>query len=115
MGRETVLGVEENVEAVLCYSLGFLTGLLFYLLERDNAFVRFHAAQSIIVFGALYVASLLLSYLSLLTLPVQVVYGVLGSLLSVASLLAWILLMVRAYQGEWYEFPVAGRLAMKRI
>jgi len=115
MGRETVLGVEENVEAALCYSLGFLTGFLFYILEKENSFVRFHAAQSIIVFGAIYVVSLLLGYVSFLPFPARMIYGLVGSLISVGGLLIWILLIVKAYQGEWYELPVAGELAMKRV
>ncbi len=52
---KTSLGLEENIEGVLCYLLGFITGIAFYLLEKENKFVRFHAMQSIIVFGALFI------------------------------------------------------------
>lgn len=52
---KTALGIDENIEGLLCYVLGFLTGILFLVLEKDNKFVRFHAMQSIVTFLALFV------------------------------------------------------------
>jgi uncharacterized membrane protein len=49
---KTSTGMEQNLEGLLCYVLGWLTGIIFLLLEKDNKFVRFHAIQSILVFGA---------------------------------------------------------------
>ena len=45
---KTSLNIEENIEALLCYVLTWVTGLLFLILEKDNKFVKFHAMQSII-------------------------------------------------------------------
>ena len=49
------INMQPNLAALLSYLLGFVTGLIFYLIEKDNKFVRFHAMQSILVFGALFV------------------------------------------------------------
>jgi len=45
---KTALGIDENIEGLLCYVLGFITGILFLVLEKDNKFIRFHAMQSIV-------------------------------------------------------------------
>ena len=57
----TSTGIQPNVAALLSYLLGWVTGLIFFLIEKDNKFVRFHAMQSIIVFGALTVFNIVLS------------------------------------------------------
>jgi hypothetical protein len=44
-------GLEPNVAGLLCYLVGWITGLVFILIEKENQFVRFHAMQSIIIFG----------------------------------------------------------------
>lgn len=99
---KTSTGLEENVAGLLCYVLGWVTGLVFILLERENKFVRFHAMQSIIVFGSLSVLSILTPFIWIFTpLP-----GLLGFVL-------WIILIIRAYQGVMYKLPVVGDLAEK--
>ena len=52
---KTSLNLDENIEGLLCYLGIWITGLIFYLLEKDNKFVKFHAMQSIIVFLSLFV------------------------------------------------------------
>ena len=54
--EKTSTGLTENVAGLLCYILGWITGIIFLILEPDNKFVRFHAIQSIIVFGIISVA-----------------------------------------------------------
>jgi uncharacterized membrane protein len=117
----TDTGLEPNVAAALSYLLGVLTGVLFYLLERDNDLVRFHAAQSIVVFGAFFVASVAFSVLSavasaagggfflfgLLSLVVSLVWFV----VAVAGFVLWLYLIVRTYQGENPRIPVAAGVA----
>ena len=46
-------GLSENVAGLLCYILGWITGLIFLLIDK-RPFVRFHAAQSIVVFLGLH-------------------------------------------------------------
>ena len=45
---ETSIGMQPNLAGLLCYFFGFITGLVFYLIEKKNKFVRFHAMQSMV-------------------------------------------------------------------
>ncbi|MDP3142898.1 MAG: hypothetical protein Q8N14_02985, partial [Candidatus Omnitrophota bacterium] len=56
---KTSTGIEPKVAGLLSYLLGFITGVIFLLIEKENKFVRFHALQSIIVFGFLFVLGLI--------------------------------------------------------
>ena len=106
--EKTSMGLDENVAGLLCYVLGWVSGLAFYLLETDNKFVRFHSLQSIVVFGALTVASLILRWIPVIGLALYVIVSILGVVL-------WIVLMIKAYQGEKYKLPIAGDFAEKRL
>lgn len=99
---KTSTGMQPNMEALLSYVLGFITGLIFYLIEKENKFVRFHAMQSIVVFGALFVAGFILSFIPIINL-----------IFWIAEFVLWIMLMVKAYQGEKFKLPVAGDIAEK--
>ena len=103
---KTSSGMDANVAALLSYVLGFITGLIFYLIEKDNKFVRFHAMQSMIVFGFLFVAGMVLSLIPFVGL-------VLAPLVGIASLILWIVLMIKAFQGEHFKLPIAGDIAEK--
>ena len=104
--EKTSTGLQENVAALLCYLVLWASGLIFILLETENKFVRFHAMQSVIVFGSLSVISIILTPLGAIGLGIAGVAGLLAIVL-------WIVLMVKAYQGEKYMLPVVGELADK--
>jgi len=121
-GSET--GLDENVAGALSYLLGFITGAIFLLVESENRFVRFHAAQSIVVFGGLAVVSIVLSILStiltgvILTGAAFGLFGLVSLLLSLfwmvvslASLGLWLFLMFQAYQGKTTRIPIAAGIA----
>jgi len=101
---KTSTGLQQNVAGLLCYVLGWITGIVFLLLEKDNQFVRFHAIQSIIVFGAVTIADIILNF-------IPVIGWVLAWIIGVVALILWIILMVKAYQGQMYKLPVAGNIA----
>ena len=94
-------GLDPNLAGLLCYLLGFVTGVVFLIIEKEDRYVRFHAFQSLAVFGALFV-------LSIVARVIPLVGGFIGVLVGVGSLILWILLMVKAYQGERYKLPLAG-------
>jgi uncharacterized membrane protein len=104
---KTSTGLEENVAGLLCYVLGWVTGLVFFLLEQENKFVRFHAMQSIIVFGALTVVNFIFIF-------IPVIGWIIGWILWMLALILWIILMIRAYQGKKYKLPIAGEIAEKQ-
>jgi len=103
---KTSTGLEENIAGLLCYVLGWISGLVMLLVEKENSFVRFHAWQSIIVFGAVTIVTTVLGVL-------PVIGWVLSSLLGVLAFVLWIILMVKAFQGDRYKLPWAGDLAEK--
>lgn len=101
---ETSLGMEPNVEALLCYLFGFITGIIFYALEKENKFVRFHAMQSIVTFGFISVLSMVLAY-------IPIIGWILIPFVYIGSFIIWIILMVKAYKEESFKLPFAGNIA----
>ena len=100
----TSTGLNENTAGLLCYVLGWLSGFVFILIEQGNKFVRFHAMQSIIVFGAFTIVTFVLNLI-----PVVGVFFT--GILSALALVLWIVLMVMAYKGKLYKLPWAGDIA----
>jgi len=101
-------GLNQNVAAALSYFLFFITGIVFLLIEKENKFVRFHAMQSTLTFGGLFVANLVLTFIPFLGWAIS-------ALLSVVGVILWIVLMIKAYQGEEYELPVVGQIARDQV
>ena len=99
-------GLEENVGGLLCYVLGWVSGIVFLIIEPENKFVRFHAFQSIIVFGILTLIGIVFS-------PIPFVGGFITWIASIAGFILWIVLMVMAAQGKKYKLPWAGDFAEK--
>jgi uncharacterized membrane protein len=106
---KTASGFDANLAAALSYALGWVTGLVFLLTEPDNKFVRFHAMQSTIVFLALSAVCLLLQMVPLLGMLVTVFVVI------PASAVLWLLLMLKAYQGERFKLPIVGEMAEQRV
>ena len=96
-------GLPKNTAAALSYVLGWLTGIIFLLIEKDP-FVRFHAMQSIITFGILT----LLSF-------VPVIGWILSPLVMIVGFILWLVLIFKAYQGEEFKLPVIGEFAKKQL
>lgn len=116
---KTSTGIEPNVAALLSYVVGWVTGLIFFLIEKDNKFVRFHALQSIVVFGGLTVVMIILSvFVSILFMArlyfLFPLFRLINALLWLLGLALWIVLMVKAYQGEHFKLPIAGDIADKK-
>lgn len=106
--QKTSSGLSQNIAALLCYLAGFVTGIVFLFIEKENRFVRFHAIQSILVFGTIFVLSFVLT-------AVPLIGWLLGILLSPLSLVLWIYLMWKAYHNEWAKLPVVGDIAEKQL
>lgn len=105
-------GLEPNLAALLSYALGWITGLIMILLEKKDGFVRFHAMQSIITFGAITFLIVVLGILDGLDI-VGRLFWALSIVAWIMAVVLWIVLMVKAYQGERYKLPIAGDLAEK--
>lgn len=102
--QKTSTGLDQNIAGLLAYVLGFITGIIFLILEKDNKFVRFHAMQSTITF------------LVLLVIGMIPFFGpVLSFIVSPIAFILWIVLMYKAYQGEMFKLPVIGDYAAKWV
>jgi uncharacterized membrane protein len=101
---KTSLGLDENIEGVLCYLAGFLSGIVFFVLEKDSEFVKFHAMQSIIVSIAIFVITTVLAF-------IPIIGWLLDILITFGSLALWLYLMYKAYKGEQYKLPYIGDIA----
>ena len=100
--------MDANIAAALSYLVGFVTGVIFLLVERENKFVRFHAMQSTILFAGIVVIDILLQLVPILGALV-VIFVVIP-----ASAILWLLLMFKAYQGEEFKLPLVGQMAADR-
>ena len=101
--------MDANIAAALSYLVGFVTGVIFLLLEKENKFVRFHAMQSTILFAGIVVIDILLQLVPILGALV-VIFVVIP-----ASAILWLLLMFKAYQGEEFRLPLIGDMAAERM
>ncbi|RWZ58237.1 DUF4870 domain-containing protein [Halobacillus fulvus] len=106
--KKSSTGLQENVGGLLAYLLGFVTGIVLLLVEKENDKIRFHSMQSIIVFGGLFVIGIVSNFIPIIGLLISL-------LLAPVSLVLWILLMVKAYQGERYHLPVVGKMAEDQL
>ncbi len=103
---ETSTKLEENVASLLCYVLGWVSGIVFLILEPENKTIKFHAFQSILVFGVLFVLAMIFTW-------IPFIGWIIALIIWIAFVILWIVLMVKAYQGEKYKVPIAGDLAEK--
>lgn len=111
-------GLSENAAATLSYALGWLTGLVFLLIDK-RPYVRFHAAQSLVLFGGLHILRIILGMAFGISFLGGGMLGWTGfsfglgiyHLLSLAGFVLWILCMVKAFQGEKFVLPIVGDIA----
>ena len=109
-GEKGELGLSENVAGLLCYAGLWVTGLVFYLIDKRPS-VRFHAAQSMVVFGGLQIADIILEEVFVSMFRAFSLGGFLIRVLQLLGLVLWILLMIKAYQRELFRVPVAAPVA----
>lgn len=105
-GRSS-LGLDENIAGLLCYLAGWITGLIFFFLEKESRFVKFHAMQSILTSLSFTVATVFLNFIPIIRL--------FSGLLGLAQFIIMIICMVKAYNKEWFKLPVVGDIAEQQI
>lgn len=115
-GAPATAGLAENVAGALCYVLGWLTGIIFLVVDKRHS-VRFHAAQSIVVFGGLTVIYWVIGAM----FATSIAFGAFGMgwsfgyaifmIVRLVFLVLWIFLMFKAYQGEQFRVPIAANIA----
>lgn len=118
-------GLDDNVASLLAYLFQFVGGLVFFLIEKDSRFVRFHAMQSMLLSGVFWIGLIALWIVSaVLMLILGQISGVLAGLiwvitvllqvvLVVAALIGFILCMIKAYGRQYFKLPLLGSYAEK--
>lgn len=91
----------------LAYLVGPVTGVIFLLVEKENKFIRFHAMQSTIALGGLWVLLVVLGFIPF--------FGFISIFLWPLNFILWIVLMVMAFQGKMFKLPVVGEMAAKKV
>ena len=105
---KTSLDLDQNMAGLLCYIGGWITGIVFLVLEKENKFVRFHALQSLLTFLPLSVLAWLLGW-------IPFIGWALTGLVWILMVILWLILMFKAYRGEKYKLPLVGDIAEKEI
>jgi uncharacterized membrane protein len=104
-------GLQENVAGLLCYLLWWVTGIIFLLIDK-RPFVKFHAAQSIVVFGGLSIIKIAILFLHGMGGLIGFgFFGLIGLVVWLLSVVLWILLMIKAYQHQMFRVPIAADIA----
>ena len=118
-------GLDENIAALLSYVFGWISGLVFFLIEKDSRLVRFHAMQSLLLSGGFAVIMFVLWFAAvILGLIVGYASNLLGSLvwivamliisaLSIAVLVGWVMCLIKAFNKEYFKLPIIGNYAEK--
>ena len=103
---KTGTGLSKQTAGALSYVLGPITGVIFLIIERDS-FVRFHAMQSIVTFVGLFALQWMLG--------LTIILAILVPLVGIISFIIWLICIYKAWQGEEWEVPFAGKLARQLV
>ena len=108
-------GLDPKLAGLLCYILGIITGLIFFLIEKSNDVVRFHAAQSILFSGSMIVLWIIITILQFVILSISLslgsIFSLLTMLLGLAVFVLWVVLLIKGYSGQKWKLPVIGDIA----
>ena len=108
----STMQMDPKTAAGLSYILGWITGIIFFLMEKQNRFVRFHAMQSILFFGGLSILSIVLQVVTGLNIPfISFLTLCASGLLGIVGLVGWIVLLINGFQGKYFKLPVIGDYA----
>lgn len=118
-------GLDENIAALLSYIFGWVSGLIFFLIEKDSRLVKFHAMQSIllnVVAIVLMIAAWVISMViwiittqlpGILAMLINLIVALVWIVVTVGILIAVIMCLVKAFQGQYFKLPVIGNFAEK--
>jgi len=110
-GGASTMNIQPNLAALLSYLFGAIGGLIFFLMEKKNRFVRFHAMQSILLTAGVIVVDIVLNILSRVPVINFVSACIISPIFGLGVLVLWIFLMVQAFQGKMFKLPVIGDYA----
>lgn len=105
----------RNLAAACAYSLFFITGIVVLVVEKEDKFVRFHAMQSTVLFGGLFILNIIIGIM----LSPFAIFDILGSLIStlisLVSTAVWLASIFMAYSGKLFKWPIVGALSERLL
>ncbi|MBP2189125.1 DUF4870 domain-containing protein [Nocardia goodfellowii] len=103
-------GLDKKTSAILSYALGWLTGIIFLFVGKNDPDVKFHASQSIIFFGSVSVVNIVLSIIGSLLGALGIIFSLIGFAVAVFAVVVWIMAMLQANKtgGVRAELPFIG-------
>ncbi len=117
---KTSTGMDPKVAGLLCYLFGWISGLIFFLIEKEDKDIRFHAMQSILLSVALFAIWIglaiifgIIGFIPGIGILLLVISPLIYLVVWIGSIVIWIMLMVKAYQGEKWKLPIIGDIAEK--
>jgi uncharacterized membrane protein len=124
-GGKTSVGLDANLASMLCYltliccGLGIIISLIFFIVEKTNRLLRFHALQAMFFGGVWIVVGIAFRILSMLvdialgdTVGFMAFWGLLlvRVLVALVLLIFLILAAIKSYQGQYYKLPIIGNI-----
>lgn len=115
LSGETSTGVDARLSALLCYTAWWVSGLVFLVLEQQHRAVRFHAAQSLVLFGGLSLLIAILSGISVAMLLVSATAfqatRTLAEIVWVLAVVIWLVMMIKTFKYESWRIPLVAEFA----
>lgn len=106
--EKTSLGLTPNLSAALSYVLGFVSGIIVFVLEKENRYVRFHAMQSMLLSVVFFVLNIIVGF-------IPIAGPLLALIVCFVGLVCWLIALIKAAQGHYYKLPFIGEYADKQI
>lgn len=108
---ETSLGLDPRLEAALCYLLSWISGMVFFFLERKSRLVRFHSLQAILFGTVLIVADIVFTWLP----PALTLGGLLVTVFHGLWVGSTVVLMYMAWRGLYFKLPYLGDMVERSL
>ena len=105
---QSSLGMSENVAALLAIIFSPISAIVLLLMEKESKFVKFHAIQSLALAVVIFVVNIVLGFIPILGWIILMI-------LNLGVFVLWIILLIKAYQGEWFELPLVGKFSMEQV
>src|SRR6266566_494029 len=98
-------GIDKKTGAILSYLLGWITGIIFLFVGKNDPDVKYHAAQSVVFFGSLTAVEILVDIVTAIVHPLWFL-GFINFFVSLFGFIMWIVLMVQAFSSNGQRFEV---------
>ncbi len=107
MPDKSSTGMEANVAAGVSLIAGWITGLIFFLIEKESKFVKFYAIQAI----GLSLSMFVFGIFNIIPVLGQIVFAI-GA---VAVMVLWVICLINAFTGKIFKIPFIGNFAAKQV